>query len=1279
MPTDDKNKGSEKFKLNEKKWFYERVIKFEFPKRNQTVPNNSKEDRNRVSPYFIERACDKKVQFWLKNNTQGTLLITGYRGVGKSSSFWAAFDSLPKSSAGRKSEKKEPIKIEINLTSILSLRDFSFLMVKELLAKTGRHSIEYDVKKCRHILKTKLNFLAFATKYFPLYTFVLAAYYFAKHIDLPFSYSNLFILPLVAAIGCFFYWLTFIKEDSYSNDPLCKSIVRFLDRLDSSLEVTESQAHDVKFSHLTAAFSTAENVTRKNLLPKFSDSEIIEILQEIIRIFVDDSGIGRVVFVFDEIDKLKGFKADWETQDDKISEFEELIGKIKPILTEVYAVFIFIAGRETYLRWLMDQSRGDSVYSSIFDQVIEIQPFLQGFERSKHSNITEFITDADEKDYYLGNALYVKKLVQEYLGYKYGLDTKEGFLSQEKIILESFYRYLLWKSRGIPRKILQEIENHIENSPSGSGLDSCSCSLSFNSLSIKKIMFYSSLVEELYSEVVLEERLDNDGILNLMTLIDFIFKFHKTGFTYADLKQLTIAVDQDFELKNDLYFDLALQLVEGWWVEKAYGRRSTYVFQPHMKAEIDMLSNIFPEEAVSFKLAERDFKKILKYFNGIDETVEKQDADQRINSIRIQVGLGKTHMLMGDYFKAIEYFKKAIRLGNKELNRDYSSKIPISNKRLLTRMIAGSFLEIGYILERKQKISEAFTFYTSAFSAAYSGEKEYGHDIIEKTLSRDYPDLTVWYLIPDEAIDALTHISYVEWKRGKLSKAEDLLLLACSIAVKKENPLKVVSQMILLGFFRFRTGNIKGAKEQFSKLTMPGGTIFEKVKLPPIFYLYSHEALACCELSSAESGSLSPDQAYRKVLKLSMSALGEALRHLDLTSSQRRALGIKLFMLRLQHHDVLSLWSDSKGSNLGVETETLLKEEKQYYQIVNNIHSLATNRFNAPAGKAPISTELLCSLFGQVTWHLFRIMLLEHENNPLELDVSSPKKILHFLGECTEVFKEIMDRSCQFLKTPDTMVNDSDIENYSYVYKNYSRTEVLSCMDKMCDDFSNNENVLLFIEQAFLLCHRIQKNNMFTSSLADTSMRLGIFYFWYGVFDKEAKDSHLDSAEQFFYYSFNDFHNYQKSIPDELHSEQRCNLFLGDISYSRDKKNHRKIKKYYAKSLYALADDLENHFGSIPLEESIHYRETNLLPRNRMYSLAYNRARLIKISKQRREVFEKNGLTVEIGNPESIHQYSKELRALAHETFLDPDVQIKKMQKHLYLWRNRYEDIFSHT
>lgn len=69
----------------------------------------------------------------------------------------------------------------------------------------------------------------------------------------------------------------------------------------------------------------------------------------------------KIIFVFDELDKL-----DDQTEAGSPSQVEKMLTSLKNLFTTSGICFLFIAGKDLHERWLRDVSRGDSVFESVF-------------------------------------------------------------------------------------------------------------------------------------------------------------------------------------------------------------------------------------------------------------------------------------------------------------------------------------------------------------------------------------------------------------------------------------------------------------------------------------------------------------------------------------------------------------------------------------------------------------------------------------------------------------------------------------------------------------------------------------------------------------------------------------------------------------------------------------------------------------------------------------------------------------------------------------------------
>ena len=69
----------------------------------------------------------------------------------------------------------------------------------------------------------------------------------------------------------------------------------------------------------------------------------------------------KVIFVFDELDKLDQFARSGQT-----AALDVIFSSLKSLLTTSRITFLFVGGRDMQQRWQEDVTRGDSIYQSVF-------------------------------------------------------------------------------------------------------------------------------------------------------------------------------------------------------------------------------------------------------------------------------------------------------------------------------------------------------------------------------------------------------------------------------------------------------------------------------------------------------------------------------------------------------------------------------------------------------------------------------------------------------------------------------------------------------------------------------------------------------------------------------------------------------------------------------------------------------------------------------------------------------------------------------------------------
>jgi serine/threonine-protein kinase len=72
----------------------------------------------------------------------------------------------------------------------------------------------------------------------------------------------------------------------------------------------------------------------------------------------------KIVFVFDELDKLEEFTQ--TSAGDQRPVIDQILGALKNLFTTSGVTFVFVAGKDLQERWLEDVGKGDSIYESVF-------------------------------------------------------------------------------------------------------------------------------------------------------------------------------------------------------------------------------------------------------------------------------------------------------------------------------------------------------------------------------------------------------------------------------------------------------------------------------------------------------------------------------------------------------------------------------------------------------------------------------------------------------------------------------------------------------------------------------------------------------------------------------------------------------------------------------------------------------------------------------------------------------------------------------------------------
>lgn len=184
------------------------------------------------------------------------------------------------------------------------------------------------------------------------------------------------------------------------------------------------------------------------------------------------------VIVLDEVDKLT------DSAEDAIAGLEKLLGSLKNVLTTRGAHFILVAGPDLHDRALTDADRGNGLYEGVFAWRMYVPCLWAAPERL----VQELVERAREE---LGLPTMRTPATDAELNRTLDLNGPEG----EAIRLATLIAHLRFKARGVPRRLLQEFNSLIMWDSTGRP------SLHIGRDDWQRVLFYGHL-DAIVSEVV---------------------------------------------------------------------------------------------------------------------------------------------------------------------------------------------------------------------------------------------------------------------------------------------------------------------------------------------------------------------------------------------------------------------------------------------------------------------------------------------------------------------------------------------------------------------------------------------------------------------------------------------------------------------------------------------------------------------------------------------------------------------------------------------------------
>ncbi|MCX6155246.1 MAG: ATP-binding protein [Candidatus Kapabacteria bacterium] len=447
----------------------------------------------------------------------------------------------------------------------------------------------------------------------------------------------------------------------------------------------------------------------------------------------------------------------------------QLLSNLKYFLTTAKAKFIFIAGRELYDAYLADVSDRNFYIGNIFNDVIYVDSFFNdnlindkkernntdNFKYQKSKDITKmteryvcnylfpswYIEQEKEqrKDGFEPNLRnYNKYIIDNFESHKLNDEdqSKEKFIQneilrkkREKIImtLQHFIVYLTHISNGSPKKTTIFFEKFIESkefSESLTSFDNQFVNLDKNITSEFYLGFdyfsqYSiGMVNYLAYPIILEinNNLVEYGdklLVSASFLIDHIFKFHKSSFSWNNIETTPelLDINKTTELRD--FIGTILHFLTKTHLQRVNTGLHTYKFPRMISQEISMLSRVKEDAGAIFNFTLDESLAVKNYYdkrlrieinsdNKRNENNQIEDTNNNIHALKMI--LGDIYFYEEEYQEAINFYKASVYgLRNKKVNKFESA-------RMLT--FIRNMLKLGIANEKRKNYPSALKTYS---------------------------------------------------------------------------------------------------------------------------------------------------------------------------------------------------------------------------------------------------------------------------------------------------------------------------------------------------------------------------------------------------------------------------------------------------------------------------------------------------------------------------------------------------------------------------------------
>ena len=714
-----------------------------------------------------------KLSAWLdapkgKTAYSGAYLITGYRGMGKSSFVHKAVEKLspkPKGFLERIKRLREPkyVIVTVNVGNELLTTKELLGMVCKVAAK--RFEEEFSGLKVTSLRRSR-NTVAILLAWIPIFiiSIILLFCYEFDILGLCWKIPKAWYVYTIGILGVLSSgWianqiLSVLWHLTKWNCLVTIGQIRrywhyLIERIDADVTLNTETGTSFKnpIHELGMYLKFGKNVS----YPIADVPEMQEMLVELLNLI--DKLYGsylHFIFIIDELDKISPKDEDSKQMPEyntgnsfngnssnrsRQRALGELLANMKYFISSSKAKFVFVAGYDMYEETLSDISNREFNIHSIFNGHINVSSF---FRRTNHYSGVESMIEQYLCQLLIGGKIKAedgKVSLRDYTDYcrtewkklaisKENLQTYEHILERRIVFLHNFLTYLVYMSNGSPKKLAIYIEKYVRTQERitekierdkvlGEGYDihfgkeTSKYYLFFDSRNVQRICFVNYLLYPMIQNLVDKSNIYNDKLLvSTSFMLSNLYKFHKSGFSMRNLEYMPELLDINKMPELRDFIGGIVEFMTQTHIDETVMNLYKYKFPMHLSEEITFYSKTSEEISYLFNFSHDELLSVKNlYIRQLGHYNNKYEA-MAIASLHHT--LGDIYMLEEDYELAIYEYQEALSALYRQQKRkkEFSlSSVEIEPSRML--FMVRLSLKLGLAYEKRKTYDTAYLTY----------------------------------------------------------------------------------------------------------------------------------------------------------------------------------------------------------------------------------------------------------------------------------------------------------------------------------------------------------------------------------------------------------------------------------------------------------------------------------------------------------------------------------------------------------------------------------------